>query len=135
MIRPIHDNVILVLEPKPAQTASGIALVHLNKDAPRASRTARVIASGPGYYRESKQRIGDRPYTEATSAFVPNETRPGDRVVIDETAGQNYHFDVSIPRHNVGHEFQELVGEKGQFRIVRESEIHCILESEAAAAE
>jgi co-chaperonin GroES (HSP10) len=136
MIRPLKDNVIIALEPKPTQTASGIQLVHdMKKVKARESRTAIVLASGPGYYRPRPALLGARVYHEAGSAFVPNETRAGDRVIVDALAGQNYDFDLSIPRTNVSPEFQELVGERGEFRIVREQEILGIIETESAAAE
>jgi len=134
MIRPTKDNVILALEAPPAMSAGGLHLVARVEKGARASRWARVIASGPGYYRQTPCRIGDRKYSE-DGTFIPNETRPGDRVLIDELAGQNYDFDLSIPRHNVSQEFQELVGERGHFRIVREGEIHLIERDEAEAAE
>ena len=134
MIRPTQDNVIVALEELPAMTASGLHLVHKTERGARASRWARVIATGPGHYRQVPRRIGDRKYTE-DGVFIPNETRVGDRVCVDEDSGQNYDFDLSIPRHNVSQQFQELCGERGQFRIVRESEIHLIERGEAEAAE
>lgn len=113
---PFADNVLLALEPKPAQTASGIQLVHGNQRGARESRTAIVLASGRGYY----TRLG---------AFVENQTKPGQRVVVDALAGQNYDFDVSQPRHfEIAQEFRELMGERGDFRVVREAEIMAILE-------
>lgn len=133
MIRPTKDNVILALEAPPAMSAGGLHLVHKADNGARASRWARVIASGPGYFRQIPCKMGERKYTE-DGAFIPNETKPGDRVLIDESAGQNFDFDLSIPRHNVSQEFQELCGERGHFRIVREEEIHLIAE-EAEAAE
>lgn len=138
MIRPTQDNVLLVLEPFPKETASGIALVHdTGKARAHGSRFARVIASGPGYYRPRRGLLAGRIYTEATDVLVPNETREGDRVLVDVLAGQNYDFDLTAPRNNVGNEFVNLLeGRPGDYRIVREQEILGIVyEDEAQAAE
>lgn len=114
-MRMYADNVCLVLEPMPTETPSGLAIIQ--SQASKGHRTARVLASGPGYL----TRMG---------ALVPNETKPGDRVVIDALAGQNYALDLNIPRHNKGAEFEELAGDRGEFRIVREEEILAILPPE-----
>ena len=122
-VRCYADNVILVLEPQPTETASGLSIVHTRAAGAREHRTARVIASGPGYKRG------------CCGTFVPNEVVPGDRVVVDAMAGQNYAFDLNAPRQNKSADFQELVGERGEFRIVRFDEILCVLTEEAVAAE
>lgn len=133
MIRPRADNVLLVLEPLETQTASGIALPQRSAKTMRGSRTARVVASGPGYWYTRRQKIGDRQFSAPTEVFVPNETKPGDRVIIDADHGQDYKLDLEIPRHNLSTEFQELLGERAEFRMVRESgEILAILESDTA---
>ena len=112
--RAYADNVVIELEPAQTETASGIALVPGGARA-RDHRTARVIASGPGY------RLG-------SGAFVPNEVRVGDRVLVDALCGQNYDMDLTVPRHNKSSEFQELFGDRGHFRIVREQEILAVFE-------
>lgn len=116
------DNVIIVLEPQPTETESGIAIVHNRKPGAREQRTARVLASGPGYY----TKLG---------ALVPNEVKPGDRVMVDAVAGQNYDMDLTVPRHNKSPGFEELFGDRGEFRIVREQEILAVIEDEPKAAE
>lgn len=132
MIRPMHDNVLLVLEPLETMTASGLALPQRSAKTMRGSRTARVIASGPGYWYTRRQKLGDRQFSAPTEVFVPNETKPGDRVIIDADHGQDYKLDLEIPRHNLSTEFQELLGEKAEFRMVRESgEILAVLEDDA----
>jgi co-chaperonin GroES (HSP10) len=104
--RPYADNVVLTLEPIETTTASGIALVpHKPKH-----RTARVVFSGAGFWTR-------------LNAFIPNESEPGQRVIVDALAGQNYDLDLTIPRHNKLSEFEELFGEKGEFRIVRQDDI------------
>jgi hypothetical protein len=127
--------VVLVLEPQPTETASGIKLVNVRERA-RASRTAIVVASGPGYWYSRRQRISDGQYSAPTEVFVPNETKAGDRVLVDADPGQDYRLDVNVPRMNgMGAQFEEMVGEKGSFRIVRESEIYAIYDEVAEAAE
>ena len=137
MIKPYADNVILVLEPLETLSASGLSLVNLKnpKDRIRGSRTARVIASGPGYWYSRRRRLADRTFTEPTEVFVPNETRPGDRVIVDSNPGQDYALDITIPRTNINAEFTELLGDKAEFRVVREAEIYAVLGQEAEAAE
>lgn len=132
MIRMTSDNVLIQLEEPPAQTASGIHVVHDRKAGARETRTARVLASGPGHYGQIRKRLGDETYT-VDGPFIPNETKAGDRVLVDAMAGQNYDFDVSVPRHNKAESFLEWFGEKGEFRICREAEILCALDEEQAA--
>lgn len=122
MIQAYADNVVIVLEPQQTETASGIVMVHTRGPGARESRTARVIASGPGYHRR------------CCGGFVPNEIKEGDRVIVDAMAGQNFAFDLNAPRQNKSAEFQELVGERGEFRIVREEEILAIIEEGVAVA-
>lgn len=139
MIRLTQDNVLLLLEPRSGitQSAGGIHIVHSTKRGARASVWARVLAVGPGHYRQAHCKLGDRAYTEETRTFIRTTVQTGDRVLIDEDAGQDYQLDFSIPRHNVGHEFDQLCGDNGRFRIVRESEVHLYEreEPEATAAE
>lgn len=130
-IKPRADNVLLVLEPLETRTASGLSIVPGNPKRMRGSRTARVLASGPGYWYSRRQRLGSREFSAPTEVFVPNETKPGDRVIIDADHGQDYKLDLEIPRHNLSTEFQELLGERAEFRMVRESgEILAILDED-----
>ena len=125
--RPYGDNVVIVLEPLETETASGIALVQGGARA-RDHRTARVIASGPGYTaRIGKQEHGTNAWSWR-DIFIPNEVKPGDRVIVDALAGQDYAMDLTVPRHNKPQEFGELFGDRGQFRIVREGEILGVVE-------
>lgn len=117
--RPYADNVLIVLEPEPTETKSGLAMVRLRGPGARYSRTARVVATGPGYFDERLQR------------FIPNQIQAGERVIVDALAGQDYSLDLTVPRHNKGIEFQELLGERGQFRVVREQEILAVISDEA----
>lgn len=128
-IRPTQDNVFLVIEPEATVTASGLHVVTDDKKARLRGRIARVIASGPGYYRSVRRKLGDRTYSAPTEVFVPNETKPGDLVIVDANSHQDYRLDLNIPRHNLSAEFKELLGEKGEFLAVREEEILGIIES------
>ena len=131
MIQPRQDNVLIVLEPLETVSPGGLTIVPGNPKRMRGSRTARVIASGPGYWYTRRQRIGDRQFSAPTEVFVPNETKPGDRVIVDADHGQDYKLDLEIPRHNLSTEFQELLGERAEFRMVRESgEILAILDED-----
>ena len=125
MIRPHKDNVLIELEPLATATASGLALVHTRAPGAREHRFARVVASGTGYKRP------------CCGAFVPNETKPGDRVIVDALAGDRmkYDFDISAPRQNKDGDIDHLLGERGAWRIVREEEILAIVQEEAVAAE
>lgn len=118
-MRCYADNVLIVLEPLPVMSEGGLHLPQQQRQGARGSRWAEVVMSGPGHHR---QRRGDAGGT-LDSVFVPNETKPKDRVLVDANAGQDYTLDISIPRHNKGHDFQEMLGWRGEFRIVREDEI------------
>ena len=125
-MRCYADNVLVQLEPLETVSSSGLALVHTRAPGAREHRFARVIASGPGYHKK------------CCGGFVPNETKPGDRVIVDAMAGDKmkYDFDVSAPRQNTQGDMDHLLGERGAWRIVREEEILAIVESgEAVAAE
>ena len=119
MIRAFMDNVILRLDPVSTETKSGLFIP--DQQSLLGARTATVLASGPGFY-------------NAQGHLIPNEVKAGERVLVDKLAGQNYSLDLTIPRHNKGIEFQELVGDRGEFRIVREQEILGVVEAEDAAA-
>lgn len=123
MLRLFSDNILLLLEPKPTETKGGIQLVHLEKKT-RHSRPARVIATGPGYYKP-------------TGAFVPmsDHVKPGDRVLVDELAGeqQDYRLDMYKPRLNKGTQFSEWANERGEYRIVRLDECDAVIGEEVAA--
>lgn len=134
MIRLLSDNVLIELEPLPTESAGGIALVHAKGNRARASRTARVIASGPGYWYSRRQRLAGGQFSAPTEVFVSNETKAGDRVVVDADPGQDYKLDISTPRVNGnGTQFEQVAGSLGQYRVVRESEVYAILEEDAAA--
>jgi co-chaperonin GroES (HSP10) len=115
-MRPYADNVLIQLEPLETMSAGGLHLPQQSRQGARGSRFARVLASGPGHYRQVNAGAnGTRDQT-----FLPNETRPGDRVLVDAMAGQAWEAEMSMPRHNKGGDF-------GDSRIVRESEILAIL--------
>src|SRR4051812_23229927 len=106
-IRAYADNVVLEWVPEP-NMAGGIFLPENRREAQ--TRRARVIASGPGYYRNGGH-----------GAFIPNEVCAGDVVLVDRRAGQDYALDLYKPRTN-----QESV--YGDGRIVRHDEILAVVE-------
>jgi co-chaperonin GroES (HSP10) len=117
-LRMYADNVLVELEPLETMSPSGLLHIPQKTDrGARGSRFGRVLASGPGYYRQRKAgALGTQDGT-----FIPNETKPGDRVVLDAQAGDAYAGELSVPRHNAAESF-------GALRIVRESEIHCVVD-------
>lgn len=128
MIRPTQDNVVIALKPMPRMAGA----IHLpdHKAKRTEAREAVVLAVGPGHYKrvnmkEARERHG---LADGEYVFVPTEVKPGETVLVDSLAGQDYNLDLDIPRHNLGAEFEELLGERGEFRIVREDEIHCVVE-------
>ena len=119
IFRAYADNVHIELEPIPTMTAGGLHLPQTARSKARGSRYARVVASGPGHYRQRR----DGANGTRDSVFIPNETRPGDRVIVDALAGQavaGLEMELSLPRHNPHGDF-------GDSRIVRESEILAII--------
>jgi len=131
--RPLADNVLIVLEPEPAETRSGLSIVRQRGPSARYSRTARVIASGPGY-------TGRSTYLNPAGLFHPNELKPGDRVLVDALAGNTWDWDVSAPRNNGADTTVPflaavaLLGEKVEARIIRESEALAVLEEDVVAS-
>ena len=129
MIRMVQDNVLVRLEPPPSETASGIAIVHTRAAGARENRAALVLAVGPGHHHGCKSCGGPR------GTFIPTTLVAGDRILVDATAGQRYALDVSAVRTRPATEFDEMLGERGDYRVIRESEALAVLESEAQAAE
>ncbi len=127
-MRCYADNVALILEPLEVMTQGGLHLPQRTERGALGCRFAKVIASGPGHW--AQRRGGAGSTVEMAQAFVPNETKPGDRVLLPALSGTNFDLDISIPRHNKGEGFRELLGDKGEFRIVREAEILGIVESD-----
>lgn len=120
-LRAYADNVVIRLEPLESESAGGIALVRSRATEQKGTRTAVVLASGPGH-------------TTRQGKFIPNETKPGMRVLVDAMAGQDYSLDLEAPRSNASAQhpdassFSSLLGQKGEYRIVREDEILGVLE-------
>lgn len=122
----LQDNVLIVLEPREAMTKSGLHIPQTAGGSAREHRVARVLSVGPGHW------TGCRHCGTNKSRFVRTELKAGDRVIVDALAGQDYALDISVPRHNKSLEFQEMCGERGEFRVIRESEANCIVEEQAA---
>lgn len=128
-VRMLSDNILVRLEPPPSETASGIALVHTRAPGVKEHRDAVVIAAGPGHHPGCKSCGGQKP------AFIPMTLRPGDRIVVEATAGHRYEWDVSGIRHNEKADFDSMLGERGDYRVIRIDEALAVYEDEAKAAE
>jgi co-chaperonin GroES (HSP10) len=128
-IRCLADNALILLEPKPTETASGIQLVHMKGPGAREHRTAKVIAVGPGHHPGCKSCGGSR------STFIPTTLKPGDRIVVDALCGNKWNMDVSSVRQNERTDFDSMLGERGDYRVIREAEALCLVEDESQAAE
>lgn len=108
-VKPTQDNVLVWLKPRASMTTSGLVALPGNRQAKgNGVREAVVLASGPGY----RLRNGVGP-------LQPNETRPGDVVLIDERAGQDWSLDISVPRHNPAG--AEWLQDGAELRMIRES--------------
>jgi co-chaperonin GroES (HSP10) len=119
MIRAIQDNVVVKFVPRPAVTSGGLHIPQTAGARKTGVREAEVMAVGPGHFRDSGH-----------GGFVPTSVRVGETVLVDELAGQDYRLDLNVPRHNKGAGFGD---ERGEFRIVREDEIHAVVERDGAA--
>ena len=143
MIRPLADNVLLVLEPDtPKQTAAGVYTVQLQeKGKAYGNRIGYVLAVGPGHYVPRKYRDQGDPIE--TTKFQATTTQPGERVVIRVTAGDRYEY---TKRQDFADMYAARLAEWGipfdsaEFRVVREDEVLAVIEDSevregAAAAE
>jgi hypothetical protein len=63
--------------------------------------------------------------------LIPNETKAGDRVVVEALAGEDWSLNFSAPRHHAtAQEFESLSDlPPGEYRMVREAEILAVLEN------
>ncbi len=112
-MRPFSDNVFVTFEPEETITAGGL---HIPQQVTEKTRRALVIAVGPGWH----TKLG---------VFIPTTVKPGETVLLDRLAGQNYDWDLNIPRHNKkGCEWGD---ESSSFRAVREEEILAVVEGES----
>jgi len=108
-VRPYADNVWLKLDPLSKATASGIVLVEGERKS-KGTRRATVVASGAGHV----TKLG---------AFVENEIKAGETVYVYALAGQDWQYDFDAPRHNMKIEFDQVAGERGEYRVARAAEI------------
>jgi co-chaperonin GroES (HSP10) len=126
-IRPLEDNVLLYLKPRPSQMAGSLLTLPQNRAGrSTGAREAIVLATGPGW----RLRGGRGP-------IVPTEVEPGDCVAVDSKAGQDWALDVGKPRTNprgcswdsfpVPTELERIGGE---YRMVRADEILFVIESQ-----
>jgi len=127
-IRILADQALIQLEPRETTALPGGLIVNPGfsyksgrgteaKDSrdPRAKSTgvrwAKVLSIGPGYYPGCRKCGAER------ACFIPTTLRPGDRVLVSETSGHEYHFDVKGSRQV---EQTTMVGE--DLRVIREDE-------------
>ena len=122
--RMLQDNVLVRLKPRPKLVAGGLIQAPDNAKAKLGGlREAEVIAVGPGHHPLFALRCAPaHTLAVARGPFQATEVQPGDVVVVDEAAGQDYRFDVSAPRANpAGADGSWIQG--SDCRIVREDEI------------
>jgi co-chaperonin GroES (HSP10) len=119
-VRPLDDNVLLYLKPRPERMAgSRLILPATRAGKATGAREAIVLATGPGW----RLRGGRGP-------LVPTGVEPGQCVVVDARAGQDWALDVGKPRTNpIGCQWTsfpvpcDLERPGGEYRIVRADEI------------
>lgn len=119
-VRPLEDNVLLYLKPRPTRMAGSLIELPQNRAGrPTGAREGIVLATGPGW----RLRGGRGP-------LVPTEVEPGQCVVVDAKAGQDWALDVAKPRTNPrGCSWEsfpvptELERVGGEYRMVRADEI------------
>lgn len=123
--RLLQDNVWIRILPEKERTAGGIYIPKTVSHAPTGVARAEVLAVGPGRYRSYKSRGAGTlaAHTVETGTLIQMAVKVGDVVVVDRLCGQDYAFDISVPRHNKGADWAD---DRGEFRIVREDEIHCV---------
>lgn len=81
---------------------------------PEQTLRAEVIAVGPGHYRDNGH-----------GRFIPTTLKPGEVVLVDRQAGQDYSMDVNVPRQNKASDWGDA---QGNFRVVREEEVLAVVE-------
>ena len=127
-LRMVQDQALIQLEPRETTALPGGLIVNPGfsyksgrgteaKDSrdPRAKSTgvpwAKVLSIGPGYYPGCRKCGAER------TAFIPTTLRPGDRILVSETSGHEYTFDVKGSRQV---EATTMVGD--DLRVIREDE-------------
>lgn len=114
-IRAVQDNVILRFLPPPTKAPGGLLFIP-DTTRPEPTTRAEVVAVGPGYYRDSGH-----------GRFIPTTVRPGEIVLVERRAGQDYALDINVPRTNKETGWAD---EHGNFRVVREDEILAVIEAD-----
>lgn len=117
MIRPTADNILLRFIERPTQTPSGIFIPQTVSESRVGTREATVVAAGKGHYTPQGK-------------FIPVEVQPGDCVLVDSMAGQDYSMDLTKPRQNKGADWGD---DDATYRMVRQDEILCVIERDEAA--
>ncbi len=97
-LKPLHDWAVILPSEAEARTAGGLYIPDTAKEKPEEGI---VEAIGPGAYEEEKRRKKKEEKKERK--FVPTTVKPGDRVLYERYAGQNY---------KIGNEERILVRER-----------------------
>ena len=125
MIRPMKDNVLLVLDPDaPELSEGGIYQVTLQPKGhePYGNRVGTVLACGPGYRDDSGR-------------FHPVEVKPGERIIVHTTAGDRYTY---TKRQDMAEMYGDVLDRRGiprdsaEFRMVRFDEVLGVIEGDEA---
>ncbi len=97
-LRPLHDWAVIAPSEAETRTAGGLFIPDSAKEKPEEGV---VEAIGPGAFEEEKGHKKKEEKQERT--FVPTTVKPGDRVLYERYAGQNY---------KIGNEERILVRER-----------------------
>lgn len=84
-LKPLHDWAVIVASKAEDKTAGGIYIPDSAKEKPEEGI---VEAIGPGAYEEKKW--SKKKVEEKERKFIPTVVKPGDRVLYERYAGQNY---------------------------------------------
>ncbi len=84
-LKPMHDWAVIMPSEAEARTAGGLYIPDTAKEKPEEG----VVESiGPGAFEEEKR--GKKKEEKKERKFVPTTVKPGDRVLYERYAGQNY---------------------------------------------
>ncbi len=84
-LKPLHDWAVIMPSEAEARTAGGLYIPDTAKEKPEEGV---VEAIGPGAYEEEKR--GKQKEEKKERKFIPTTVKPGDRVLYERYAGQNY---------------------------------------------
>ncbi len=97
-LKPLHDWAVIMPSEAEARTAGGLYIPDTAQEKPEEGV---VEAIGPGAFEEEKR--GKKKEEKKERKFIPTTVKPGDRVLYERYAGQNY---------KIGNEERILVRER-----------------------